>query len=288
MALIALAATAGTCSPPSSAIAKKVFAAHDDPTSRRVLFAISGLFTEMVFVAGPLLVGGIVAVTEPTAAVGVTAAVSLAGAWWLRAAPAVRSIDTNPGATPPPGQQARLDSQQFHILIVVVLGALAIGALQVSVVAHAAQLNHNPGPLVAAMACGGVAASFVYGGLPLPGSVPAQLAAALALYGIFILTIGTGPAVLVTVLLLLLAGAATGPADAIEALLIANHTPRHAHSQAFAALTTANWIGFAAGSALAGATLDRGPLWTGTSIAVAAALTAALSLVVPRWKHRLL
>lgn len=84
-----------------------------------------------------------------------------------------------------------------------------------------------------------------------------------------------------------MAGAATGPADAIDSLLIAEHTPSHAQSQAFAALTTANWLGFAAGSAPAGAVIDRGPLWAGTGIAAAAALVAALSLVVPRWNRRL-
>jgi hypothetical protein len=155
------------------------------------------------------------------------------------------------------------------------------------VVAHAAQLGVNPGAFVAAMACGGVAASFGYGAVRLPGSLPTQLAVALGLYGAFILAIGTGPAALVSVVLLVLAGAATGPADAIEALLIAEHTPSHAQSQAFAALTTANWLGFAAGSALAGAAIDRGPLWAGTGIAAAAALVAAVSLLVPLWNRRL-
>jgi predicted MFS family arabinose efflux permease len=175
----------------------------------------------------------------------------------------------------------------MHILSVVVLGAVAIGALQVSVVAHAAQLGLNPGPFIAAMACGGVLASFAYGGMSAPGTLPGQLAAALTLYGVLILTIGTNPAALLSIILLLLAGAATGPADAIEALLIADHTPSHAQSQAFAALTTANWLGFAAGSALAGAAVDRGPLWIATSIAAAAALIASVSLTVPRWNQRL-
>ncbi|GAA1604635.1 MFS transporter [Kribbella sancticallisti] len=287
--LIATAAAAGSCTPPASAIAKKVFAVYDDPDSRRALFSISGLFAEMVFVVGPLIVGGVVAVTQPILAVAITAVVALAGVWWLRAAPAVRSLDATNRDTPRCERSRRttLDSRQLHVLAVVVLSAVAIGALQVSVIAQAAHLNLNPGPFIAAIACGGVLASFTYGGLALPRSLPAQLAIALALYGVLIVAIGTGPGEAISIALLFLAGAATGPADAIEALLIAHHTPRQAQSQAFAALTTANWLGFAAGSAVAGAAVDRGPLWIGTSIAAAATIIAALSLAVPRWKRRL-
>ncbi|WP_344215648.1 hypothetical protein [Kribbella sancticallisti] len=181
-----------------------------------------------------------------------------------------------------------MGARQLHILTVVALGAVAIGALQVSVVAHAAHLGRNPGPFIAAMACGGVVASFVYGARSSSGSLPTQLAVALGLYGVLIVAVGTGPGMIVSVVLLLLVGAATGPADAIEALLIANHTPDHAQSQAFAALTTANWLGFATGSALAGAAADHAPFWTATTIAAAAALVATLSLVVPPWRRQLL
>ncbi|WP_405063062.1 MFS transporter [Kribbella sp. NBC_01505] len=290
LGLVAAAAAAGCCTPPASAIAKHVFATHDDPDSRRVLFAISGLFTEMVFVVGPLIVGAIVAIAHPTLTVAVTAVVSLAGVWWLRGAPAVRALTTARDArgSAEPRRRPGLGARQLHVLTVVALGAIAIGALQVSVVAHAAHLTLNPGLFIAAMACGGVVASFAYGASPLRGSLPAQLAVALGLYGALIIAVGTGPGAVISVVLLLLAGVATGPADAIEALLIANHTPGHAQSQAFAALTTANWLGFAAGSALAGAAIDHAPLWVATTIAAAAVLAAALSLLVPGWRRQLL
>ncbi|GAA1716510.1 MFS transporter [Kribbella yunnanensis] len=282
--LIATAAVAGSCTPPASAIAKRIFAKYDDPGSRRALFAISGLFSELVFVVGPLIVGGIVAIAHPTLAVAVTAAVSLAGVWWLRGAPAVRELAAAQAGDPSaePRRRTGLDAAQLHVLAVVTLGAVAIGALQVSVVAHAAHLGLNPGLFVAGLACGGVLASFTYGARSLPGSLPTQLAVALGLYGVLIVAFGTGPGIVISVVLVLLAGAVTGPADAIEALLIADHTPGHAQSAAFAALTTANWLGFAAGSALAGTAIDRAPLWAATTIAGAAALVAALSLVMRR------
>ncbi|GAA0581642.1 MFS transporter [Kribbella sandramycini] len=281
-ALIVTAAAAGSCSPPSSAVAKKVFAATSESGARRALFAISGLFTETVFVIGPLLVGLVTAFGQPIVAVVVTAVVSAVGVLWLRSAPAVRGVSSVPGSALSASRPASWTSRQVHVLAVVVLGAVAIGALQVSVVAHAERLGANSGLFVAAMACGGVLASFTYGGVALPGSLPAQLSVALGLYGLLILTLGAGPAAVVSVLLLVLIGAATGPADAIEALLIAEHTPRDAQSQGFAALTTANWLGFAAGSALAGVLIEQVALTAAIALAAAAALVAALSLLPAR------
>ncbi|MEI8410869.1 MULTISPECIES: MFS transporter [unclassified Kribbella] len=284
LVLVGAAATAGSLSPPSSSIAKKVFALTGDSDNRRALFAISGLFAETVFVIGPLVVGGIVAVAPPVVAVSVTAAVSLIGVWWLRGASALRSIDENfesAAGSVDRRSSTLLRGIQARILAVVVLGAVAIGALQVSVVVRAGDLGVNAGLFVAALASGGVVASLVYGGISLPGSLPAQLAVCLGMYGVFILTLAAEPGVVLSVLLLVLAGAATGPADAMEALLIAEHTPVHGQSHAFAALTTANWLGFAIGSAAAGAVVEIS-LLAGVGLAAGAALLAALSLALSR------
>jgi hypothetical protein len=54
---------------------------------------------------------------------------------------------------------------------VTVAGAFAIGAVQVATVAHADVLRADAGVLVAAIASGGVLASFLYGGVPVPGRV---------------------------------------------------------------------------------------------------------------------
>jgi len=84
-----------------------------------------------------------------------------------------------------------------------------------------------------------------------------------------------------------LIGAASGPADAIEALVLAQHTPREARSGAFGALTIANWLGCAVGSALAGVAIEGLALTAAVVIAATAALIAASSLVVPRWRRHL-
>jgi MFS family permease len=142
--LVVSAFLAGACTPPTSAIAKRIFMTVSQEQGQHTLFAMSGLITETVFVIGALLVGVIVAVVDPLCAVVVTAAVSSIGAWWVRSAPAVRAMTRLVSA--PPARRAKCEWTwpRAHVMLVVVFGAFAIGALQVSVVAHAGQAGTRP------------------------------------------------------------------------------------------------------------------------------------------------
>ncbi|MGW3495213.1 MFS transporter [Streptomyces sp. NPDC001020] len=277
--LVPTAFLAGAATPPASAVSNAVFMAvvpgEDD---RRSLFALSGLMTEGVFVVGPLLVAGIVAVLPPVYAVVVTACVSALGVWWLRSAPAVRLVDRERPRLAGPGLRLNWNRRQVHIQTVVALAAFAIGALQVSVVAHADELGASAGVFVAALACGGVVGSFCYGGMRLPGSAHVQLAVALALYGLAILVLGVGPAMVVTTALLLFIGFVNGPADAMETVLVGRYSSADTRSQAFAVLVASNWVGFAAGSFVAGLAVQHASPELGMVTAATAALVAAASM----------
>jgi MFS family permease len=270
--LTGTALLAGASAPPVSACCRRVMATRPDAEHRRTLFALSGFFIEAVFVAGPLLVGLVIILAQPIYSVIVAAAASTAGVLWLRSAPILRTVE--PGDR---GHSTRLRATgpQAVLYGTVTLGAIAIGALQVSVVAYADDTSVNAGLMTASIAIGGTVGSFLYGAMRLPGSLPRQLGVALALYGMGILTLLGEPAAAVGLVLLLVVGFCNGPADAIEALLLGEHTPPARQAQAFAFLVTANWIGFALGSAAAGTVIDHGSATAGHRVAVAAALTAA-------------
>lgn len=272
---------AGACTPPAAAISNTVFIKSiADSDARRTLFALSALLTEFVFVAGPLIVAVVVLVLAPIYAVALCAVISSAGVWWLRGAPAVRVLDDD---RPPLAVRIGLVAnwRQAHIMVVVTVAAFAIGALQVAVVAHAAELDASAGVLVAMLAVGGAIGSFVYGGTRLPGSLLVQLLVALSLYGLCILLLGFGPGLVVSSALLVLIGMVNGPADAIESLLVGEYSPEHAQSQAFALLVAANWVGFAAGSAVGGAAVEHVSIGFAATCAAIAALAGAVSLVIP-------
>ncbi len=276
------AAVAGAATPPAAAVSNAtVMSLVKDEEDRRTLFALSGLLTESVFIGGPLLVGVIVVLLPALYAVVVTAAVSSAGVWWLRSSPGVRQVDRERPRLSGPGLRLAWDGRQLHIQLVVAAAAFAIGGLQVSVVAQAGRIDAGAGVLLAALACGGVIGSFLYGGLRLPGTNRAQLAVGLALYGGLIMTVGAGSAALVTVLVLVLIGFVNGPADAIETVLVGEYAQESTRSQAFAVLVASNWVGFAAGSAVTGAVVQHVSAGLGAVVAGAAALAAAASLLLP-------
>lgn len=279
--LLIAAGLTGACTPPTSTVARRVMAAVPDEAAQRTLFALSGFITEAVFIIGPLVVAVIVLVVHPLWAVGVAAVASGAGALVLRGSAAARRLDLEIVQRPASGgsRTAGWNAAQIRVLGVIALGAVAIGGVQVSVVAHAQVLGTSEGVFVAALAVGGVVASFLYGGMAVPGSLPVQLATFLALYGALILTLAFAPVFAISIVLMLLIGAATGPADGIEAMLIGQYTPSAGQSQAFAVLVTANWIGFALGSASAGAVIERvGPAAGVVLAGVAALVAAALAL----------
>lgn len=284
--LVGTAFLAGACTPPAAAISNTVFMTTVvDEQLRRTLFALSGLLTEAVFVVGPLIVAGIVALVAPLYAVVTTAVISAAGVWWLRGAAAVRVVDRER-----PSLATRLmlhqSPQQLHILLVAVAAAFALGGLQVAIVARAEGLHASAGTFLAAMAVGGAVGSFLYGGSNLRGALPSQLAAMLALYGGFVLTMGLELGTVASLLVLFLVGSVNGPADAVEMLLVGSYSPPGTQSQSFAVLVAANWVGFAAGSAMGGILVQHYSVGLGVLVAGLAALTAAGSFAVPSIRAR--
>lgn len=284
-ALTVLAFLAGACTPPAGAISNTVIAKVTDEEAKRTLFSLSGLLTETVFIAGPLIVAGVVAVLAPIYAVVVTAVTSAAGTWWLRGARAVRAIELDR-----PEQVENLalhrNPRLAHLLAVVVLGAFSLGALEVSLVAHADGLRMSAGVLLAAMACGGAVGSFLYGGMRLPGSPLLQLVGALTLFGLLVATIGLGPGAVATLVVLTVAGAVNGPSDTLQTMLVGDYSTDGTKSQAFAVLIAANWVGFAAGNGIAGVLVERYSPGVGAGAAAVTTVVAAGSLLVPLARKR--
>jgi MFS family permease len=203
--------------------------------------------------------------------------------WWLRGAPAVRSLRH---ADPEIGHSAIRDgwsAAQLQVVGVTVAGAFAIGAGQVSTVAHADSLGADAGVLVAAIASGGVLASFLYGGVAVPGRLSVHLSICLVVYGVLIATMGMTPGLLISMVVLVLIGAATGPADTIESLLISERTPAPSQTHAFSVLVTANWLGFAVGSAVAGALTQHLSVGRAYLAGGVAALIAGASMFAGRF-----
>ncbi|MGP4101308.1 MFS transporter [Nonomuraea sp. KM90] len=288
--LVAAAFLVGSVNPPSGAVTGTVFTTYvTGAQARRTLLALNGLMTEGVFIVGPMLVGALVAVLSPLAAVVATAVVSTVGALWLATAPAVRTTGHARSPVPagespqPSGHRFGWPAGQAGILAVVALAAAGIGAVNVTAVAHATQIGASAGLLLGLMAVGGVLSSFLYGGLRLPGTLPTQLTTVLTLYGASILLLGLDLGLVATLATLFVIGFANGPADAMESEIVADRAAEGSRTQAFGWLVSANWIGFAAGTSLTGYVIERaGTPGPGAIVGAAASvLAAAVALIRP-------
>jgi predicted MFS family arabinose efflux permease len=102
------------------------------------------------------------------------------------------------------------------------------------------------------------------------------------LYAAAVGTIGVAPTA-VAVLLFVVAGALMAPCDALQAQLCGEAAPPARLSESFAWLNSANWIGYAGGTAISGRVLDQAGISAGyVACALAAVAAAALLKLVRR------
>jgi MFS family permease len=276
IALVLSAILAGACIPPSGAVANTVFTSVPKTAEvQRAALALSSLLTESVFIVGPLLVAGVVAVLPPYFAVAVTAFVSAAGAIWLSSTPPVRHLDKTRVATwSRSGLFQGQGSKQIQIMAVAALCALSLGALDVTVVAHASRLGTSAGILLSIMALGGVAGSLVYSGVTLTGTLRQQLSGVLIFFGAAAALLIVQPGIVISVVALLLIGVADGPADALVNAIAGAECDPSARTQLFTLLIPAGWLGYGAGTAVTGYAIQRGS--AGAAVIVSGAVAAAL------------
>jgi MFS family permease len=288
--LLLAAVLAGACIPPTGAVSTTVFTSVPETAEvRQAVLALNSLLTESVFIAGPLLVAGIVVVLPPFYAVAITAVVSAVGTLWLALTPPVRHLDnTRVNTWRPSGLLHGLGVKQIQIMAVVVLCDLSLGALDVTVVAHAGKLRASAGILLAVMAIGGVAGSFAYGGTKLPGTARQQLAGVFVLFGAAAAPLIAQPGIVIGVIALLVMGIADGPADALINTVAGAECDASARAQLFSLLIPAGWLGYGAGTAVTGYAIQQGSPGAGAVVIVAGAVAAGMlslfrTLRAPRW-----
>jgi MFS family permease len=276
--LVLSAALAGACVPPAGAVANTVFTSVPQTAEvRQAAFALSSMLTETVFIVGPLIVAGVVVVLPAYSAVAVTAVLAGGGALWLSVTEPVRHLDRSRVAT---WRRAGLFQgqgwRQLQIMAVAALCALSLGALDVTIVAHAGELRASAGLLLALAAFGGVGGSLVYSAATLPGTLRGQLAAVLIFFGAVAAPLIAEPGIVVTVIALLLIGVADGPADALINSVAGTECEPDARAQLFTLLIPAGWLGYGIGTAATGYAIQRGSAGTGAILIVCGAVAGAL------------
>lgn len=281
LALLLAAVLAGACVPPASAVATTVFTSVPESAEiRQTVLALNSLLTESVFIVGPLLVAGIVVVLPPFYAVAATAVLSAIGTLWLASTSPVRHLDSTRVKTwRHTGLLHGLGVKQIQIMAVMGLCDLSLGALDVTVVAHAGKLGASAGLLLAVMAVGGVAGSLVYGGVKLPGTARQQLAGVVIFFGLAAAPLIAQPGIVISIAVLLLMGIADGPADALVNTVAGAECDPSARTQLFSLLIPVGWLGYGAGTAVTGYAIQQGSPRAGAIVIVAGAVAAGMLIL---------
>lgn len=165
----AVAAAAGACTPPLGPTMRTVWSelAADQGLLRRA-YSLDGVAEELLFVSGPLVVGGVVQFAAPAAALVVGALLVVAGTYGFVTSPAVTRM---PGRGPAPKEGARGRRPRVVAGIVppvVAAGGvgLSLGALDLLVLAFAEQQGHGDDVVAwifAALSAGSAVGGLLYG-----------------------------------------------------------------------------------------------------------------------------
>jgi MFS family permease len=282
--LIACAAALGVTAPPCGPVSRATWPSLVGTERLPTAFALDGALNETMYVTGPVLVSGLLLVTRPIVVLGVVAAILTAGVLLLVTTPSVRR--RNPARSglrrdylgPLATHQVRV------ILAVLVLSAFTFGAVMVGGPASAAGAGKADlaGVLIAAICVGSVVSALIYGSRARRGAPGPQLALSHLAVATVLAAAWWAPSLLVLGLLLVAAGAVSGPQDTLAQVVLGEAAPERFRAEAYAWMGAAMWAGYALGSGAAGHLIDATGAPGAAFVAAAgvALLAAPLSLLV--------
>ncbi|MFF7334086.1 MFS transporter [Streptomyces sp. NPDC008150] len=275
----AAAVAAGACTPPIGPTMRAVWGeVAPEPGLLQRAYSLDGVAEEVLFVSGPLLVGALVRWAPPAAGVVLSALLVLVGTLAFVASPVVAAVRPAPRAAKPAGSQRRVGRALLRPVAVAAGVGLALGAIDLLVVAFAGE--HRHGDAVVAWVFAALSAGSAVGGL-LNGAVdwrvPAGVRLPLAACGLGLALFGAGlaPGLGVLTVAVACAGFFVGPALTTAYLIADESAPPGRRTQAGAWVNTGVNAGSSGGAAAIGLVIGHAPLGLCFAFAGAAAVLAA-------------
>jgi MFS family permease len=252
--LVVLSAGAGACMPPVSACVRMLWPRiTPDRSARDSAYALDATAQEIVWTAGPLIVGVLAGAASPRAAVLAVAAVSVVGTMLFVSAPATRL--RAPTATVASSRLRLLFSVPLQVLLATdVLLGLSLGATEVGLPALALHEGSrgSSGLLLSMWSIGSLIGGITYGARHWQSRSERQLVVllvAMAATTAPLIVVWSLPAAFV---LACVAGVCGAPVFSRLYSLLGDHAPSNATAAAFTWNTAALVAGVAGGSAAAG------------------------------------
>jgi MFS family permease len=277
--LVVLGALAGVTIPPLGAAMRALWPALTGGEDLQTAYALDAVLQEGFYIAGPLLVGAIVAVASPDLAVAASAAFTLAGTAWFATAALSRARRGEPSSA---GRLGALAAPGLRtIVLVLVPVGVAFGAIEVTVPAFTEEHGSRAaaGLVIALWGVGSMVGGLWYGRRSGGGPPERRFALVLATLPPALAALALAGSVAQAAVLAVVAGLPIAPAFGTAYALVDKLAPAGTATEAFTLTTTAIVVGAAIGNAGAGALVaPLGTTWLFVASAAVAVLAPAVAV----------
>lgn len=272
----ALAVCAGACTPPLGPTMRTLWSQL--MPDRRMLqraYSLDGVAEELLLVAGPLLVGVLVAYAQPAAGVAVSAALVLVGTVALALSPVPFPVRRGSGRHE---RTTRTRPRGLGQPVLAAAGVgLCLGGLDLLAIAFT-ERQHQPGAVawvLAALSAGSAVGGLTYGAVSWRSAARPRLALICAGLGVALAAAGLAPNVYALGAAAAVAGLFVAPALTTAYLIADEAAAPDARTQAGAWVNTAVNTGISGGTALVGGLVGTLPLSLCFVVVAAPALVCA-------------
>ena len=276
--VLPFAALAGASFPPITVSMRTYLKrALADEALLAAAYSLEAVLIELIFIAGPLLVGLFVAFLSPAGAVLFAAGCGLAGTLLFLRSPAVRSWQVAP-RTSRGLLGALAEPHLVRLTAVVLLYATAFGLMEIGITAYSGELGSPAlaGVLLGVMSAGSALGGLAYGSRGWHVPLARQFSQSLAIMGVGLGVLALPWSFWWFGVWSILAGVAMAPTLIIQSMLVAKIARPEHSTEAFTWSSSALLSGVGIGLAAGGAMLERYPSHAPLACAAATALLAAL------------
>ncbi|MET9891340.1 MFS transporter [Streptomyces sp. NPDC006465] len=279
-AIGALAVAAGACTPPLGPTMRAVWGevVQDERLLQRA-YSLDGVVEEILFVSGPLLVGAVVQVAPPAAAVALSALLVWSGSLAFVLSPVVAGVRPAAAKAAHGGRRWRGGRALVQPVVVALGVGLSLGAVDLLVMAFAEQRHHGAGVVawaLAALSLGSALGGLLNGAVDWRMSPGVRLPVLAAGLGLALFAAALAPGLATLTLAIACAGFFVAPALTTSYLIADAAAPPGFRTQAGAWVNTAVNAGSSGGAAGAGLLVGQVPLGWCFALSGAVALAAGL------------
>lgn len=218
----------------------------------RTAYAVEGVTTQVVFIAGPILVAFVATGIGPVPGLLTVLGLAVVGTLALAAQ---RGSQPEPHHTPTPRGAGVMRMTAMRLIFTVVFGlGSVIGSVEIITIARAAQLGHRnlTGVLLGLWGIGSLAAGLLYGALPIRIPLVRQLTIVMTAVALVHVPLLFANDIVSLTLVLALAGVIISPTTITANEIVQRTVPASAFTEGTYWLTTAVAFGMTTGNFLGG------------------------------------